>query len=113
MTTFLVQHNIPLAVTDHLSPLFQEIFPDSKIAKSYGAARTKTTSILNHAMKPHFKEKLVKAMKEEPFSMCTDGSNDKGEPYIFLDSHHNFLNKSFVEFFVLYLSTSEYILIEL
>ena len=32
VTNLLVQHNIPLAVTDHLSPLIKEIilFPDSK-----------------------------------------------------------------------------------
>ena len=29
----LAHHNIPLAAMDHLSPLFQDIFPDSKIAK--------------------------------------------------------------------------------
>lgn len=33
MAVVLAQHNIPLAIMDHLSPLFQEIFPDSQIAK--------------------------------------------------------------------------------
>lgn len=29
---FLVEHNIPLAVADHLGPLVKKAFPDSKIA---------------------------------------------------------------------------------
>ena len=43
MAVVLAQHNIPLAIMDHLSPLFRDIFPDSKIAKGFSAARTKTT----------------------------------------------------------------------
>ena len=34
VTNFLVQHNIPLSVTDHLNPLFKDIFPDSSVAKA-------------------------------------------------------------------------------
>ena len=32
--TVLAHHNIPIAVSDHLSPLFKDIFPDSQIAKA-------------------------------------------------------------------------------
>ena len=39
VTNFLVQHNLPLATADHLGPLIKSIFPDSKIAQSYGCAR--------------------------------------------------------------------------
>ena len=47
VATVLAHHDIPIAVTDHLSPLFKDIFPDSSIAKLYSCARTKTTCILN------------------------------------------------------------------
>ena len=29
---FLVEHNLPLAVADHMGPLFKKMFPDSKIS---------------------------------------------------------------------------------
>lgn len=74
----LVQHNIPYAVTDHLSPLFKDIFPDSEIAKGYASARTKTTCVVNGSLAPYFKSALVSAMVFRPFSIAIDGSNDSG-----------------------------------
>ena len=78
VANLLVQHNIQLAVTDHLSPLFKDIFPDSQIAKGYASARTKTTCILNGSLAPHFEATLVSTMKSSPFSIAIDGSNDTG-----------------------------------
>ena len=40
-TNFLIQHNLPLATSDHHGPLFRAMFPDSEIAKQYGCVRTK------------------------------------------------------------------------
>ena len=54
IANFMVEHNIPFAVADHLSPLLRDVFPDSQIAKRYSSARTKTTSMLNLAIAPHF-----------------------------------------------------------
>ena len=76
VTNMLVQHNVPLAVADHLSPLFKDIFPDSQIAKGYASAQTKTTCILNGSLAPHFKAALFTTMKSRPFSIAIDGSND-------------------------------------
>ena len=45
-THFLVEHNIPIAVSDHAGPLFKEMFGDSKVASKYGCGRTKTTAII-------------------------------------------------------------------
>ena len=45
-TGFLLEHNLPIAASDHAGPLFRSMFPDSKIAHYYGCARTKT-SIIN------------------------------------------------------------------
>ena len=78
VTNLLVQHNIPLSLADHLSPLIHNIFPDSEIAKCYSSARTKTTCILNGALAPHFKLVLVEKMKTAPFAIAIDGSNDTG-----------------------------------
>ena len=59
IANFMVEHNVPFAVADHLSTLLCDIFPDSQIAKQYSSARTKTTSILNLAMAPHFQGKYI------------------------------------------------------
>ena len=45
-TNFLIQHNLPIATSDHLGPLFRAIFPDSEIGKQYACRRTKTTAII-------------------------------------------------------------------
>ena len=52
MANFLIKHNVPLSVTDQLSPLFKNIFIDSAIAKGYGSARTKTICIINGSLSP-------------------------------------------------------------
>ena len=54
IANFLVEHNIPLAVSDHLSPLLRDVFPDSAIAQKYRSCRTKVTSMLNMAIAPYF-----------------------------------------------------------
>ncbi|KAJ4942118.1 hypothetical protein JOQ06_011986 [Pogonophryne albipinna] len=66
----MVQHNIPLAFSDHLSPLFKECFPDSKIAQKYSSARTKTTAIINKCVAPYFMDELVKNLCDHPFSLA-------------------------------------------
>ena len=78
MTGFIAEHNIPLAVADHLGPLFKDIFPDSKIAKNYACGKTKSTCILNQAIKPDLQSSLLEHIKNNYFSISTDGSNDQG-----------------------------------
>lgn len=76
VTNFLVQHNIPLSVSDHLSPVIREIFDDSEISRGYSCARTKSTCILNGSLAPYFKAHLVNVMTSGPYSIAVDGSND-------------------------------------
>lgn len=78
MAATLVQHNVPLAVADHLGPLLKECFKDSKTAQEYRCARTKTSCIVNEALAPHFMKALVVQMREGPYTLVTDGSNDPG-----------------------------------
>ena len=54
------------------------MFPDSKIAKEFACTRTKTTQILNGAMRNEFKSYVVQKMKEEPYSLVNDGTGDTG-----------------------------------
>ena len=78
ITNSLLQHNLPLATADHLSSLFKEVLRDKNIAKNYASRQTKTTSIINEAFAPHFREYIIQHCKTHPFSLGTDGSNDTG-----------------------------------
>ena len=76
-TGFLGEHNLPIAEADHIGPLLKDIFPDSKITSAYACGRTKSTCILNRAIKPDLQAKLTDQMCELLFSISTDGSNDQ------------------------------------
>ena len=76
--TMLAHHNIPIAISDHLSPLFKDIFSDSQIVKAYSCVRTKSACILNEALAKELQESLIEFMKNNPFSLATDGCNDSG-----------------------------------
>ena len=78
MAVALAHHNIPLATMDHLSPLFRDIYLDSKVSNGFAAARTKTSCIVNMALRPHFEESLVSHMRDNPFALAIDGSNNNG-----------------------------------
>ena len=78
VANFIEQHNLPLAVADHLSPLLRDVFPDSDMVRKYASSRTKTTCIVNHSLAPHFQSLVVDAMRSQPFTICADGSNDTG-----------------------------------
>lgn len=45
MTQFIIEHNLPMAVADHLSILMIKMFPDSKIAEKFACRRTKITAL--------------------------------------------------------------------
>ncbi|GFN86361.1 immunoglobulin-binding protein 1-like [Plakobranchus ocellatus] len=80
---FLVEHNIALAAADHAGKLFQSMFLNSEhsaadIIRKYSSARTKTTHLVRE-MASHESTDLVSAMKNGPFSLATNASNDKAD----------------------------------
>ena len=76
IATMLVHYNIPLALADELTSLFQDIFSDTEIAKNCSSRRTKTACIINGAVAPFFQQNLVEHIKKNPFSIAIDGSSD-------------------------------------
>lgn len=78
VATMLVQHNIPLALADELTPLFCDVFSDSEIAKQFSSRRTKTACIINGAIAPYFQQCLIESMRNGPFAVAIDGSSDTG-----------------------------------
>lgn len=77
LSILLAQHNIPLSLADHMSPLIRNVF-DGEIAGGYACAKTKTSCILNGAVAPEFRAELVSVMQQAPYSLSVDGSNDSG-----------------------------------
>ena len=77
---FLVEHNIPISAADHAGSLFRKMFPGSAIAKEYASGRTKTTEIIKTCSRESAID-LAKRMKEGPFIVGTDGSQEGGEKY--------------------------------
>ena len=47
VTNLLMQHNLPIATSTYLGPLFKSIFSDSQIAKSYACSATKKRPLLS------------------------------------------------------------------
>ena len=78
ITNFLIQYNLPLATSNHLSSLSKEVFPGIKISKNYAARRTKTGAVINESFRPDCLNYIVEHCKIHPFSVGTDGSNDTG-----------------------------------
>ena len=74
----LVACNVPFSFADTLSSLFKDIFPDSEIhvASGYASRKTKTTCIINGALRDHFHSRLIEVIKTRPYSLAVDGSND-------------------------------------
>ena len=77
-TVMLAHHNTALCLADHIGPMQRKNFPESEIANNYHCARTKTACILNYAVAPQLRDELVAAMKQEPYSLSVDASNDTG-----------------------------------
>ncbi|GFR73300.1 connexin 27.5 [Elysia marginata] len=75
MCSFIVQQNISFASMDTLSECIREAFPDSKIAAGFKCGRTKTTSLIKELSGQEIL-RLAGLMRERPFSVATDGSND-------------------------------------
>ena len=75
-TNFVVQHNISFLTDEHLSPLYAQMFPDSKIAKNFKCSQIKTVSILNYVMEPGLKSALLDIMKEQLCTLVNNATSD-------------------------------------
>jgi len=76
MATMLAMNNVPIALSEELTPLFSDIFPDSEIAKQFSSHHTKTACMINGAIAPHYQQQLVGCMKKDPFALAFNGSSD-------------------------------------
>lgn len=81
-TSFLVEHNLPLAVADHAKDLFKAMFTDSNIAKKFTCGRTKTSALV-HCLALTTKENILSVVQNKPFALATDGSNDANDKKLY------------------------------
>lgn len=73
---FVAEHNLPFLIANHFTRLTSAMFVDSKIAKAFSSARTKTTCIVKGALSPHFMDPVVEICQEKPFAILCDEGND-------------------------------------
>ena len=77
MAVLLVHHNSIFNLSDHLTRYISNGFKGSSAAESFACGRTKIAAIIN-CVGSHMKNALVEDMKNNPFSIMLDGSNDSG-----------------------------------
>ena len=68
MTSFIVSHNLPISVADHMTPLLKSMFPKSEHVQQYACKRTKTTEIL-HELSNDCNIEIMKTIENSP-SKC-------------------------------------------
>lgn len=60
------------ASEDKAANLFRAMFPDSNIAKHFSCGRTKQVYLLNFALAPYFRQKIVDALNNSFYSVSFD-----------------------------------------
>ena len=53
MVYFIAMHSLSFQEADHLSDLFQSMFPDSAIVATFAGRYTKSKAVLHAALDPH------------------------------------------------------------
>ena len=75
MVNILLEHNLPMAVADHLSDLVKKAFPDSQLAKGFACKCTKSTQVA-FELGLNSQRVISQKLQHTPFTITTDGSSD-------------------------------------
>ena len=78
ITRTTIEHNLSMAVGDHLGHLFKDIFHDLKEVKNYACGKTKANCILKRANNLNLEKHVIKYVKQNCFRISMDGNNDQG-----------------------------------
>ena len=75
-TKFIIEKDLPIAISDDVGELLRTMYPNVPEMKNYKCARTKSTAII-HAMAEDKKKETVSNLLEiGVYSLSTDGGND-------------------------------------
>ena len=79
LTGLFATNYLAFRLMDVLSPLCQDIFPDSQIVKQFALRRTKSTALIKNALGEYFKNQLFNTLKTLGcfFSIIMDELTDK------------------------------------
>ncbi|EFA13075.1 Zinc finger protein 862-like Protein [Tribolium castaneum] len=73
---FIVEHNLPFSLVDHLSELFNSICPDCKICKKLAFKRKKATQLCTSVIGSTCQRDLVNDLRNGHFSLILDETTD-------------------------------------
>ena len=76
MAYFLVEHNLPIVLADHIPQLNLAQYPDSAIASRLKCARTKTTALVNKVLAAETHREVIESMQACKFSLIMDETTD-------------------------------------
>ena len=79
---FVIEHNLPISVFDHAGDLFRVMFPDSQIAKKFSCGSSKAAAVIR-SVSTDISHELTERMLSSPFTIGTDGSNDRGSGQLY------------------------------
>ncbi|XP_037828362.1 uncharacterized protein LOC119616162 isoform X2 [Lucilia sericata] len=76
LALFIVEHNLPFAVSDHLTKVCQHSFKDSNTAANITLGRTKANAIIKNIVGAKQFSDVTNLLKTNSFSLCVDESTD-------------------------------------
>lgn len=76
LCALIAEHNLPVRIMDHLTPLLKSIFPDSSIAKAISVGRTKAAGTILNVLKEESFSKILDDLRRYPFSIIADETTD-------------------------------------
>jgi len=78
MIAFIVEHNLPISIIDHLPAFIKSICPESKLIQNIHCGRTKANLILRDIFRQENIMVLSEQMKQNYFSLIIDETTDIG-----------------------------------
>ena len=75
LTNFLLEHNVPISVANHVSRLQQTMFSNSAEVKNFSCGKSKAGHIIREIARDSTR-KFSEILRSRAFTIATDGRND-------------------------------------
>lgn len=79
LSAYIATNDLPILLTNTLTPLCSNIFPDSEIAKQIAMKRTKTTELIKDVLHKNFSQEVEGQLRGHGnyFSLIMDETTDR------------------------------------